>query len=150
MRKLLLVSALCVGAFALVPEHHDAKGDRQRQNVQVVLKTPHTPRFVQIPVTDTGVVRTYVRVNGIDLPMIVDTGAAYLSITETSAASLKGIEYTGMVTLVPAWGNSRKLTKVNLREVRIGGVVLKDVTAVVMPEATDNLLGMSFLNRLAR
>ena len=42
--------------------------------------------------------------------------------------------------------------RVNLREVRVGSVVLRDVTAVVVPgdALPVNLLGMSFLGRLSR
>ncbi len=84
---------------------------------------------------------------------MVDTGASVIALTAADAAAL-GIhpaqrDFTVAINtangIVPA-------APVRLDIVEIGGVVVRDVAAVVMPDTalSENLLGMSFLSRLRR
>src|SRR5215211_7669997 len=93
------------------------------------------------------------RVDGRRMDFVVDTGATVIAIPEREAGRL-GIhparrEYTaqirtanGMVQAAPT----------RLAMVEIGGIIVRDVQAVIMPNEalSENLLGMSFLSRLRR
>lgn len=83
--------------------------------------------------------------------MLVDTGASIVALRESDAraAGLRedpgGREYSLSTAngLVRARGAT-------IREMRIGSIILRDVEAVILPDAQlgSNLLGMSFLKRL--
>jgi aspartyl protease family protein len=93
------------------------------------------------------------RVDGRRMGFLVDTGATVVAIPEKEAARI-GIrpsrrDYTarmktanGMVAAAPT----------RLGMVEVGGIIVRDVPAVVMPNEAlgENLLGMSFLSRLRR
>jgi aspartyl protease family protein len=94
------------------------------------------------------------RVDGRRMDFLVDTGASIIAIPEREAARL-GIhparrEYTAQIRTA----NGTILaapTRLNMVEIG-GGLIVRDVTAVVMPDGalSENLLGMSFLSRLRR
>jgi aspartyl protease family protein len=92
-------------------------------------------------------------VDGRRIRFMVDTGATLIALRESDAARL-GIhpaqrDYTGRTStangIVP-------VAPVKLDMVEIGGVTVRNVAAVVMPDQglRENLLGMSFLSRLGR
>jgi aspartyl protease family protein len=87
------------------------------------------------------------------MDFLVDTGASVVAIPEREAARV-GIrpsrrEYT--VQMKTANGTVMA-APTQLRMVEVGGIIARDVPAVVMPDAAlgENLLGMSFLSRLRR
>lgn len=92
-------------------------------------------------------------VNGRRLPVMVDTGATAVALRHEDAGKL-GVrplpnDYT--VTISTANGNA-KAARVVLDEIRIGQVRVRHVEALVTPPKVlaTNLLGMTFLKRLAR
>lgn len=93
------------------------------------------------------------RVDGRRIDFVVDTGASYIAIPEREAARL-GIHPTRRdYTARMSTANGVVLgapTRLNM--VEVGGLMVRDVAAVVMPDAAlrDNLLGMSYLSRLRR
>ncbi len=92
-------------------------------------------------------------VNGRAVPVIVDTGATTVALTEDSARrlgiALQRSDYTLPIStangVIPA-------APVMLSEVRIGGVSVRNVQAVVVSgdALPVNLLGMTFLSRLTK
>ena len=92
----------------------------------------------------------YVRasVNGADMVMAFDTGAAMVSLTQADAirAGVAGnLNYS--LSFSTANGRGRG-APVMLREIRIGQLVIPDVRAVVMENMQVSLLGQTFLSRL--
>ena len=89
-----------------------------------------------------------VEINGTPIRMAFDTGASFVSLTQTDAERAgvaSGLDYT----LPIATGNGKAFgAPVTLRELRIGELDLNDVRAVVMPDLAVSLLGQSFLSRL--
>ena len=92
-------------------------------------------------------------VNGRSIDVIVDTGATTVALSEATARRI-GV-------LVPRSAFTRPITTANgvvnvasvtLDEVRLGGVSVRGVEAVVVPgdALSVSLLGMSFLKRLSR
>ena len=93
---------------------------------------------------------TDARVNGRTTRFMVDTGASYVALPYNDARRLdvrpRDEDFT--VTVQTANG-ATKAAPVMLREIRISGVTLTNVQAVVLQDGLDTpLLGMSFLNRL--
>jgi len=93
------------------------------------------------------------RIDGRRMEFVVDTGATVVAIPESEAARL-GIhparrDYTAQIKTANGTilGAPRRLDMVE-----VGGLMVRDVAAVIMPDAalTENLLGMSFLSRLRR
>lgn len=88
-------------------------------------------------------------INGAPLRAIVDTGATVVTLSAADAARI-GLEYARgePVTIRTANGETRGF-RVRLDSVRLGGISVSNVDAVVMErQAMAVLLGMSFLNSL--
>lgn len=90
-------------------------------------------------------------IDGYKVRMMVDTGATLVALTAQDARAL-GItpgrdDYR--IQLSTANGTV-KAARVTLREVRLGGIVVRNVEAVVLPEGVlgVSLLGASFLGKL--
>ena len=93
------------------------------------------------------------RVDGRDVGFLIDTGATVIALTQTDAARI-GIrpypsDYTTNVTTA---NGPAKAASARIASIDIGGVVVRDVDALVMPDnaLNQNLLGMAFLSKLKR
>jgi len=93
------------------------------------------------------------RVDGRRMDFMVDTGATIIAINEREAAKL-GIhpahrDYTAQIRTA---NGTIRAAPTQLTRVEVGGLVVRDVAAVILPEGalSENLLGMSFLSRLRR
>lgn len=93
-----------------------------------------------------------VHVNGVRVPMVLDTGASAVVLTQEAAKAahlpLEVLQYT--VTVDTANGHTRA-APITLDKVAVGGLVERAVPALVVKHGKlkNNLLGMSFMNRLA-
>lgn len=107
-------------------------------------------REVSIPVGARGQYFTEVEVNRRAVRMLVDTGATGVAISAATAERL-GLSYVGEPVMLSTAGGAAKGARVKLDLVAVGGIELRAVDAFVLPkDAGDvNLLGMSFLGRLA-
>jgi aspartyl protease family protein len=92
-----------------------------------------------------------VHINGARVPMLLDTGASSVVLTQEAAEAahlpLEVLKYT--VTVDTANGHTRA-APVTLDKIAIGGLIERNVPALVVEhgQLKNNLLGMSFLNRL--
>ena len=84
---------------------------------------------------------------------MVDTGASVVALNETSAARF-GVrpsrsDYNATVTTA---NGTVKAARTQLAMIDIGGLVVRDVDAMVLPDEalSENLLGLSFLSKLKR
>jgi aspartyl protease family protein len=91
-------------------------------------------------------------INGRTVPVVVDTGATVVVLTEATANRL-GIfpPRSAFTERVQTANGEVEAALVRLREIRLGNVRVADVEALVLPgeSLALNLLGMSFLGRLA-
>jgi aspartyl protease family protein len=89
--------------------------------------------------------------NGVPLKMLVDTGASTVVLRPEDAQRLR-IDVDRLRYLVPVHtaNGTTYAASVRLESLSVGKISLKDVDALVAKQGTlrDNLLGMSFLNRL--
>jgi aspartyl protease family protein len=93
------------------------------------------------------------RIDGQRIGFMVDTGASVIALNESSAArfGLRPSRGDYKATVTTANGTI-KAAPTRLMMVDIGGIVLHDVDAMVLPDEalSENLLGLSFLSRLKR
>lgn len=83
---------------------------------------------------------------------LVDTGAGYMTITEKTFIRLADagtVSYHKPLIATLADGTKVRVPVYELDEIEIGGCVVHDVLAAVLPGSTRGLLGMSVLARLA-
>jgi aspartyl protease family protein len=93
------------------------------------------------------------RIDGQRIGFMVDTGASVIALNETSAARFglrpsRG-DYNATVTTA---NGTIKAARMRIAMVDIGGLVVRDVDAMVLPDEalSENLLGLSFLSKLKR
>ncbi|MGH3631539.1 MAG: TIGR02281 family clan AA aspartic protease [Sciscionella sp.] len=116
------------------------------------------PGHVATPGRDVEVVRRKggefalpAHVNGARVPMVLDTGATSVVLTEGAAKAaglpIEVLDYT--VNVDTANGRTRAAS-VTLDRIAVGGLVERSVPALVVHRGRlkNNLLGMTFLNRL--
>lgn len=104
-----------------------------------------------------GVYKLECKINGIPMDFIFDTGASNVSISSTEALFLikQGLitddDIIGSINFKIASGKTLEGTKVNIKKIEIGGLILKNVTATVVHELDSPLLlGQSVLSRLGK
>lgn len=157
-RKLVRVGETGPGGVVLLDA--DSRGALLRigaQTRRVELGREHSAGFsaptrqqVSIARGEGGHYRVIGAVNGVSLPLLIDTGATSLAINEQQARRL-GLDYQKGTPMrahtangvVSGW-------RVRLDRVSVGGLEVPGVEAVVLQGDALNqaLLGMSFLNRV--
>ena len=110
-------------------------------------------RTLSIPRDARGHFETEGRIEGQRIGFMVDTGASVIALNETSAARF-GLrpsrnDYNATVTTA---NGTIKAARTRLAMVDVGGLVVRDVDAMVLPDEalSENLLGLSFLSKLKR
>ena len=158
-RLLIVITILLLGAGALI--YGDAGRIAYAQktvaatatDVMEALRThsPSSLRAVDIPRKNGGEFAVRARINNVQAPMLVDTGATSVVLTYETAKviglPLELLEYN--VELETASGRTRA-ARLTLDRLAVGSVVERSVPALVVPrgQAKNNLLGLSFLDRL--
>jgi len=152
MRQILYfaIAALLIGAF--VPKlYGDRTAIAPTETALAATPAPDGGRQTVIAQSANGHFQTEASVDGRRIDFMVDTGASMIALRQRDANRL-GIfpspaDYTALVAT--ANGNV-KAARVQLRRVDVGGVTVRDVAALVLPDQAlgQNLLGMSFLSKL--
>jgi aspartyl protease family protein len=111
----------------------------------------NAPASVRIRRGDDGAFTAHAEVNGIAMPMLLDSGAATIVLRRTDAERA-GVDVRNLdfdTPLKTANGTSY-VAPARLKSVSIGPLALSDVEALVAKPGTlnESLLGMSFLRRL--
>jgi aspartyl protease family protein len=110
-------------------------------------------RSVVIPRDSRGHFQTDGRVEGQHINFMIDTGASVIALTESDAARIGVRPSRGDYTATVTTANGKvRAARVRLASVDVGGLVVRDVDAMVLPDGalSENLLGLSFLSRLKR
>ena len=110
-------------------------------------------RSLSIPRDARGHFETEGRIDGQRIAFMVDTGASVIALNESSAArfGLRPARGDYRATVTTANGTI-KAAPTRLATVEVGGLVVRDVDAMVLPDEalSENLLGLSFLSKLKR
>jgi aspartyl protease family protein len=110
-------------------------------------------RNLIIPRDARGHFQTEGRIDGQRLDFMVDTGASVVALNERSAARFgfrpSRNDYNAAVSTA---NGTIKAARTRLAMVEVGGIVVRDVDAMVLPDEalSENLLGLSFLSKLKR
>ena len=158
-RVLLAIVILMLGAGAFV--YGDAKRIAHVQHAMAATateistalrtRTSANLRAVDIPRRNTGEFAVRAKINNVQAPMLIDTGATSVVLTYETAKAiglpLELLDYD--VELETASGRTRA-ARLTLDRLAVGKVVERSVPALVVPrgQAKNNLLGLSFLDRL--
>jgi aspartyl protease family protein len=108
-------------------------------------------RTIEVARTNAGDFDISAHVNGVRIPMVLDTGASSVVLTQQDARAaglpLEVLNYT--VSIDTANGRTRA-AQVTLDRLAVGGLEERSVEALIVPsgQLRTSLLGMSFLNRL--
>jgi aspartyl protease family protein len=158
MRSIMIFAAIMVGlgtimaqmADRMTPAHANTPA---KQIVAADNAAPAGGRSLSISPDGRGHFQTDGRINGQRIGFMVDTGASTIALNETSAAQFglrpsRG-DYNATVTTA---NGTLKAARTRLAMVDIGGIVVRDVDAMVLPDEalSENLLGLSFLSKLKR
>jgi clan AA aspartic protease (TIGR02281 family) len=152
-RLLLVVIMLAATAGAVVaygdPGRIALAGDTVSGLLRKRAAAPE--RAVQIPRGQGGEFALHARINGVNAPMVIDTGATSVVLTyETAKAAGLPLELLEYDVDVETAGGHTKAARLTLDRLAIGKLVERSVPALVVPhgQMKTNLLGMSFLDRL--
>lgn len=106
---------------------------------------------------DDGVRYVWIQINGIRLRFIFDTGASSICISPAEATvlyrqgTLRKEDILDVEYFQDATGRISEGTKINLREVKIGDMILEDVKATVVDNVNAPLLlGQTVLERFGK
>lgn len=164
MRTVLIVAVIMAASgsyMAKVAERLDfplpAKTDSQSSKTMnayaAMPEASSGARRVSLRSDKSGHFRAEARVDGRDLDFLVDTGATVIALTQKDAERI-GIRpfLSDYTTSVNTANGPAKAARARISRIDIGGVVVRDVDALVMPEGAlqQNLLGMAYLSKLKR
>jgi aspartyl protease family protein len=153
-RFLLVVLMLAATAGAVVAYTDPEQIARASDTVSELLRKRASPaRAVQIARGQTGEFALQARINGVNAPMVIDTGATSVVLTyETAKAAGLPLELLEYNVDVETAGGHTRAARLTLDRLAIGKLVERSVPALVVPhgQMKTNLLGMSFLDRLER
>ena len=121
-------------------------------------ETVYEQKTEEIPFTkEGGVCKVKCSINNLPLHFIFDTGAADVSISSVEATFMLKNDYLspsdiiGKQNYMTADGNISEGTVINLRDVKLGTLHLKDIKAsVVRNQSAPLLLGQSVLSKLGK
>src|SRR5580698_545098 len=152
-RALLVILVLIATAGAVVaygdPDQIARAGDTVSELLHRRLMRP--ARGVQILRGGSGEFALQAKINGVNAPMVIDTGATSVVLTyETAKAAGLPLELLEYDVEVETAGGHTKAARLTLDRLAIGKLVERSVPALVVPhgQMKTNLLGMSFLDRL--
>ena len=159
MRNIMIFAAVMVGLGTVMAQMADrmtptpALATTSRNAAAMETVGQSGLRSVSIPRDARGHFQTEGRIDGQRIGFMVDTGASMIALNETSAARFglrpsRG-DYNATVTTA---NGTIKAARTRLAMVDVGGLVVRDVEAMVLPDEalSENLLGLSFLSKLRR
>jgi aspartyl protease family protein len=160
MRNIMIFAAFMAGLGTIMAQMADKMTPTPAQASTSAPKAdahetpaPSGVRSLSIPRDSRGHFQTEGRIDGQRIGFMVDTGASVIALNETSAARFglrpsRG-DYNATVTTA---NGTIKAARTRLAMVELGGLVVRDVEAMVLPDEalSENLLGLSFLSKLKR
>ena len=154
MSRLLLALLVLVAMAGAVVAYRDPEQIARASDTvsQLMRKRTTVPtRAVQIARGPSGEFALQAKINGVNAPMVIDTGATSVVLTyETAKAAGLPLELLEYDVDVETAGGHTRAARLTLDRLAIGKLVERSVPALVVPhgQMTTNLLGMSFLDRM--
>ena len=127
-----------------------------RENRKAINFDSQTSSVVKMK-KESGVYKVPVEIDGVNMEFIFDTGASFISISETEAlflykqGKLKEEDFLGNVEFTDANGDISEGTIINLRSVKIGNKTIYNIEAsVVHNQKAPLLFGQSAMKRFGK
>jgi aspartyl protease family protein len=160
MRTIMIFAAIMIGLGSVMAQIADKitpalanTAPRKAAIASVETAAPSGLRTLSIARDARGHFETEGRIDGQRIGFMVDTGASVIALNETSAARFGLRPSRGDYKAAVATANGTvKAAPTRLAMVDVGGIVVRDVDAIVLPDEalSENLLGLSFLSKLKR
>jgi len=155
IRILLVLIMLAATLGAVVAYGDPGRLARAGSRVSYLLHKRSQPleREVQVVRGLNGEFALQAKINGVNAPMVIDTGATQVVLTyETAKAVGLPLELLNYDVDLETAGGHTKAARLTLDRLAIGRLVERSVPALVVPHGLmkTNLLGMSFLDRMER
>jgi aspartyl protease family protein len=158
MRNILIFAAILIGLGVAMARMADTMAPTKStvamsRSTEPASASMSSARTVSIDRDRNGHFQTEARVDGSYLNFMVDTGATVIALKERDAARVglhpSPADFTANVSTA---NGQAKAARARLDSIDIGGVRVRDVDALIMPDGMldQNLLGMAFLSRLKR
>lgn len=132
------------------------KFSRNKSDMHQTEKTDRANEVILNFEIENGVKYVWIEINGMKLRFVFDTGASNVCISKAEASvlfrqgTLTNEDIRNVAYFQDASGQISEGTKINLKEVKIGGHILLDVEALVVDNMNSPLLlGQSVLERFA-
>ncbi|HUN97045.1 MAG TPA: TIGR02281 family clan AA aspartic protease [Bradyrhizobium sp.] len=154
MIRILLVLIMLAATLGAVVAYGDpGRLARAGSRVSYLLHKRSQPleREVQVVRGLNGEFALQAKINGVNAPMVIDTGATQVVLTyETAKAVGLPLELLNYDVDLETAGGHTKAARLTLDRLAIGRLVERSVPALVVPHGLmkTNLLGMSFLDRM--
>jgi len=153
IRILLVLIMLAATLGAVVAYGDPGRLARAGSRVSYLLHKRSQPleREVQVVRGLNGEFALQAKINGVNAPMVIDTGATQVVLTyETAKAVGLPLELLNYDVDLETAGGHTKAARLTLDRLAIGRLVERSVPALVVPHGLmkTNLLGMSFLDRM--
>ena len=153
MSRVLLVILMLAATAGAVVAYGDPKRIAHASDTvsELMRSRAVSARAVQIPRGQSGEFALHAKINGVQTPMLIDTGATSVVLTyETARAAGLPLELLEYDVDVETAGGRTRAARLTLDRLAIGKLVERSVPALVVPrgQMKTNLLGMSFLDRL--
>ena len=154
MSRILLVLVVLAATAGAVVAYGDPKQIAHINRTVTEMLRPRAEqptRAVQIERGHGGEFSLSAKINGVNAPMVIDTGATSVVLTyETAKALGLPLELLEYDVDVETAGGHTRAARLTLDRLAIGKLVERSVPALVVPhgQMKSNLLGMSFLDRL--
>jgi aspartyl protease family protein len=156
----MIIAAFMVGLGTIMAQMADKMtaspalaSNASRKAAAVEMPAQTGGRSLSIPRDARGHFQTEGRIDGQRIGFMVDTGASVVALNEKSAARFgfrpSRSDYNATVSTA---NGTIKAARTRLAMVELGGLVVRDVDAMVLPDEalSENLLGLSFLSKLKR
>ena len=157
MRNIVITAAIMAGLGTFMAQMASkmtpAPASATTVAASVAMASQTGARTLNIPRDSRGHFATEGRIDGQRINFMVDTGASVIALNESSAARFGLRPTPGQYNATVTTANGTiKAARTRLAMVEVGGLVVRDVDAMVLPDEalSENLLGLSFLSKLKR
>ena len=151
MHRLYIIALSAVGAMCLLAAFFVPGSGTAKPEVAAAGKKAADPQSDALLLLRDGSGQFHLTagVNGGEVEFLVDTGADMVALTEEEAQKLGlGLSPGDFVPMMQTASGVGNGATVRLNELDVGGMVLRDVDAVVVQGLTTNLLGQAVLRQL--
>lgn len=154
MRSLVIVGVAAVIAVqvpAMLQKYQDNPATTDPSSASVPATKVNTSGKVTLRADERGHYNGTFKINGKPIGGMIDTGATFVAINESTAKRLgfsaNGLDFKYVVSTA---NGQIKAARVTLGRMEIGGIRVRDVDAFVLADKalSSTLVGMSFLNKL--